>query len=113
MVTLDYTTHRSGEHTVIAVTGELDLSTRDVLIGAVQAALADGATTVEIDLSQVRFCDSSGLTALIAAHRIAEADDRRAYVGGASPPVRNLLDVVGYERLHRRSPPNAHGESPS
>jgi anti-sigma B factor antagonist len=111
MATLECTTQRDGEHAVIAVTGELDISTRDMLIGAVQAALGAGATSVEIDLSGLRFCDSSGLTALVAAYRIAEADNCRAYVGGASAPVRYLLDAGGYQRLHRRPPPNHHLES--
>ena len=106
MTRLECTTRRTDGHAVITVTGDLDLGTRDALIRAVHEALDDGATTVELDLSGLAFCDSSGLTGLVAAHRIAEADGRRAYVGAASPPVRNLL-----ERVHRLSSQDPHPES--
>jgi anti-anti-sigma factor len=56
------------EPTIITPVGELDLATVDEF----RAALADGehASTERllVDLSQVRFIDSTGLAAVIAAH---------------------------------------------
>lgn len=51
---------------VLSVTGELDMSTVDVLSERTQRLLDAGANMVLIDLSGLAFMDSSGLRLLIA-----------------------------------------------
>jgi anti-sigma B factor antagonist len=61
----------------VAVHGEVDSSTAPGLRECLLEVLArPGMTEVEVDLSQVTFLDSAGLSALAVAHRAAVRADR-------------------------------------
>ena len=53
---------------VVAAPEEIDITNAEALRAALLAA-ADGHGTLVVDMTQTRFCDSSGLHVLIAAHR--------------------------------------------
>ncbi|RII11762.1 Anti-sigma-B factor antagonist [Streptomyces sp. YIM 130001] len=55
---------------VIQVSGEMDLVTSPVLRQRVHEAVADGRRRLVVDLSEVLFCDSSGVGVLIATRRL-------------------------------------------
>jgi anti-anti-sigma factor len=55
---------------VLQVSGELDLVTSPAVRQHVHEAVADGRHSLVLDLSGVRFCDSSGVGVLIAARRL-------------------------------------------
>ncbi|MGI5455708.1 STAS domain-containing protein [Streptomyces sp. CA-249302] len=59
-----------GDWTVLQVSGELDLVTSPALRQRVHDAVADGRHSLVLDLSEVFFCDSSGVGVLIAARRL-------------------------------------------
>lgn len=70
---------------VFAVVGELDLATCGVLASAVDDALRRiPAPTILVDLSELEFCDSSGLTVLLRVVRQAEM--RRIELALTRPP---------------------------
>jgi anti-sigma B factor antagonist len=75
----------------IAVRGDLDAASADVLRRALEAAVADGRTRLEADLSGVTFCSSAGLTVLLGARRSL---GDRFVVLDAPPGVRRLLTVL-------------------
>ena len=54
---------------------------------------------VELDLSEVTFMDSTGLTALIDAHVAAESNGWSFSVRRTSPAVRRVFDLAGVGRL--------------
>ncbi|MGW7007319.1 STAS domain-containing protein [Streptomyces sp. NPDC054933] len=56
--------------TVLRVSGEMDLVTSPGVRQHVHDAVAEGRRSVVLDLSDVRFCDSSGVGVLIAARRL-------------------------------------------
>ncbi|TDC12992.1 anti-sigma factor antagonist [Streptomyces sp. 8K308] len=59
-----------GEWTVVRVAGELDLATSPGVRQRVHEAVADGRRRLVLDLSEVLFCDSSGVGVLVAARRL-------------------------------------------
>ncbi|MEV6959363.1 STAS domain-containing protein [Streptomyces sp. NPDC051207] len=59
-----------GEWAVLRVSGELDLVTSPVLRQGIHDVVADGRHRLVLDLSEVWFCDSSGVGVLIAARRL-------------------------------------------
>lgn len=66
------TTRTTAAGAVVTVEGELDVATAPRLRAAADAlALARGQQLV-VDLGGVTFCDSSGISALIAARNVAE-----------------------------------------
>ncbi|MCT7355131.1 STAS domain-containing protein [Streptomyces sp. 15-116A] len=70
VVSFHVTDQEQGEWTVLRVSGELDLVTSPVLRQRVHDVVADGRHSLVLDLSEVWFCDSSGVGVLIAARRL-------------------------------------------
>lgn len=52
---------------VLALAGEIDLSTSHLLVDAIDAAIESGSTTVVLDFAEVTFVNSTGLGAMVAA----------------------------------------------
>jgi anti-anti-sigma factor len=69
-VTLTVDEAEHGAWTVLSIQGELDLVSSPVVRRCVHDAVADGRHDVVLDLSQVLFCDSSGVGVLIASRRL-------------------------------------------
>ncbi|MEO3853050.1 STAS domain-containing protein [Streptomyces sp. B8F3] len=67
---LQVTTDNRGDWYVLWVCGELDLVTSPRVRQHVHDAVAEGRRRLVLDLSAVRFCDSSGVGVLIAARRL-------------------------------------------
>ncbi|MEU3216492.1 STAS domain-containing protein [Streptomyces sp. NPDC006971] len=59
-----------GDWTVLRMRGELDLVSSPAVRQSVHEAVAEGRHDVVLDLSEVQFCDSSGVGVLIAARRL-------------------------------------------
>ena len=78
----------------VSVEGALDLATRDRFIAEVEASL--DADVLEIDLRNLEYVDSTGLSAIIEANRRSEAEiGRRARLLIAEDgPVRRMLELT-------------------
>jgi anti-anti-sigma factor len=85
--------------TSVALTGELDMATVPILDHQLAASERDDAKAIVIDLRDLSFIDSSGLHALLRAHRRSETNGHRFLLVGASPIVRRLCEVTGTEFL--------------
>ncbi|MGX1369277.1 anti-anti-sigma factor [Streptomyces canus] len=70
VVAFNVTGDEQGDWTVLRVSGELDLVTSPVLRARVHDAVAEGRHSLVLDLSEVYFCDSSGVGVLIASRRL-------------------------------------------
>ncbi|MCX4233657.1 STAS domain-containing protein [Streptomyces sp. NPDC020707] len=90
---------------VVRVSGEMDLVTSPVLRQRVHEAVADGRRDVVLDLSGVLFCDSSGVSVLIASRRLIRSCQGRLRVilpaQGAEDGshVNRVLGALGVRRL--------------
>lgn len=84
---------------VIAVRGELDLSTAPDLEGPLDAAVNDNGGSVLIDLGECEFIDSTGI-ALIVRGWQKLAGDGKGHLAICSPTeqVRRVLDVSGLDQ---------------
>ncbi|MHC0434064.1 STAS domain-containing protein [Streptomyces sp. O3] len=67
---LKVTEGRQSGWVVVRVSGEMDLVTSPMLRQRVHNAVADGRRDLVLDLSEVQFCDSSGVGVLIATRRL-------------------------------------------
>ena len=59
---------RSGQHTVVGVTGELDVATSPMLRDSLLALVNRGADSLVVDLRGVTFIDSTGVGSLLRIH---------------------------------------------
>lgn len=78
----------------LALAGELDAHTAPLLAEAISAADRDQLC---VDMSAVRFVDSSGLRVLIEAHQSAVARDRTISLVNPSATVTRLLEISGID----------------
>ena len=69
-MTLKVTGGERGDWAVLQVSGELDLVTSPVMRQHIHDVVAEGRHSLVLDLSEVLFCDSSGVGVLIAARRL-------------------------------------------
>jgi anti-sigma B factor antagonist len=89
---------RMPDHTVLTVSGELDIATTAALRVQINKVLMDTAMPVIIDLSGVSFCDASGLALLVGAQRRARLDGRTVVLAGPPRNVSKLLHITGLDR---------------
>lgn len=82
--------------TVIAVAGELDLSTAPRLKWALEDVEADGERHLVVDLSEVGFIDSTALGVLVGAQRALHPGMRLAVVC-ANETVRRIFELTGLD----------------
>jgi anti-sigma B factor antagonist len=85
---------RDGFRAVVRCVGEIDQSTADDVTHALGEAMATDAEELVLDLTGVRFMDSTGLHAVIVAATSAEGVGMRFTVL-PSGPVQRLLEVAG------------------
>jgi anti-anti-sigma factor len=83
----------------LAVAGELDLATQDLMARAAADALQPPVRALLLDLDGVGFCDAAGVTALIRLHRAATQAEIRLVLTGLRPQVRRILDLTGTSGL--------------
>ncbi len=90
--------HSSLDGTIatLKMTGRLTVSDEPgSLKQAAADAVAGGAKSVVLDLSQVPYIDSTRLGELIAAHVTVSRQGGRLVVAGATSHISNLLKVAG------------------
>lgn len=97
---LDITVDRNGTTTVLTVRGEIDLYTAPLLRTAVAQAVDRTSELVVIDLAEVTFMASSGLSVLVAALDKAGARHCRLRLAGGGRAVHRPLRMAGlYDRF--------------
>jgi anti-sigma B factor antagonist len=80
---------------VIAVTGEIDLSSVTAVQAHIDAAFADGESHLVIDLEHVPFLDSAALHMLVRALQRARRAGGSIALVCVDPSIRRMLDVFG------------------
>ncbi|MFE9459029.1 STAS domain-containing protein [Streptomyces californicus] len=104
-MTLTVDEAEQGSWTVLRMSGELDLVTSPVVRQSVHDAVAEGQHDVVLDLSEVFFCDSSGVGVLIASRRLMKSCGGRLRLilpaRGAEDGshVNKVLGALGVRRL--------------
>ncbi|MFE9610240.1 STAS domain-containing protein [Streptomyces sp. NPDC006012] len=105
VVAFKVTEDEHGGWAVLRVSGELDLVTSPVLRQRVHDAVAEGQRQLVVDLSDVFFCDSSGVGVLIGSRRLMRSCRGRLRLilpaRGAEDGshVNRVLGALGVRRL--------------
>ncbi|HZO06004.1 MAG TPA: STAS domain-containing protein [Solirubrobacterales bacterium] len=84
---------------VIAVRGELDLSTAPDLEGPLDAAVNGGDAGVLIDLGECEFIDSTGIALIVRAwQQLSGNGGKGLAICSPSDQVKRVLDVSGLDQ---------------
>ncbi|NYI07750.1 STAS domain-containing protein [Allostreptomyces psammosilenae] len=93
-----------GEHngwSLLRVAGELDMVSAPGVRRAVHELVAEGRRSLVLDLSEVEFCDSTGIGMLVAARRLMRscAGRMRLVLPARESHVNRVLAAMGVRRL--------------
>ena len=94
MAVLEITTGGDGHGSVLALNGELDISTArefERRLGDLEGA---GAPVIVLDLRDLQFMDSTGLRILVAADARARAAGRRLVLVRGTQNVQRLFEIT-------------------
>ncbi|MGW7437585.1 STAS domain-containing protein [Streptomyces sp. NPDC054849] len=103
------------ERMLARVRGEIDLDHVSALRQDLLAALEAGGTGLDLDLSAVTFCDSSGGHLFLALDALATETGKTLVLTAVSHRVARLLEITEAGRLltFRESSPRRAGSGPA
>jgi anti-sigma B factor antagonist len=84
---------------VVTAPGEIDITSAPALRLALLKAATHGHGTVAVDMTQTSFCDCSGLHALLAAHKRAQAQGGELLLAFSAPGLRRVLALTGMDHI--------------
>jgi anti-sigma B factor antagonist len=85
--------------TVLDVEGEVDLSTAPTLRSRIDELIRGGVRHLVVDLSDVGFMDSSGLSVLVSVMKHMEDADGRLAIVCSRDPVLKVFTITGLDRV--------------
>jgi anti-anti-sigma factor len=91
-------------HVVVALRGELDVSTAPELRERLSAILARDPASLILDLSGLEFMDSTGISVLVAAEQRADPRGWTFSLAGPQKLVGRVLSITSLDRYFRIFP---------
>ncbi|MFK3981651.1 STAS domain-containing protein [Micromonospora sp. NPDC050397] len=103
-MSLTVQTEQRGDVVVVAVAGELDMATAPQLQDEITDLLDRGNTRLVFDLTELTFCDSTGLSVFVRAKN--SSDEAGGVVRLAAPQrgVLRILEVSGLVEVLQTHP---------
>ena len=96
--TLQVRTEQRPEGMLVRLSGDVDLSNYLLLIDAIRPALAH-RWNLMVDVSDVRYMDSSGVHAVLDAEQRLRTAGRRLVLVGPAPALARVLEIIDLPRL--------------
>ena len=98
--TLNLKVLHGGQETLVRLSGELDLSSapalRELLAGAFED---DGPRRIVLDLSDLIYLDSTGLSIFVSAHKRATASGIELCLANPNPSVARLFKITALDHF--------------
>lgn len=89
---------------VLRLSGELDADTATQLHTTLANLLERPVPRIVVDLSDLKFCDSMGLSAFITSKQVISARGGWLSFAGANPFLFSLMETVGLQRYFAMFP---------
>lgn len=97
---MNFTIEDKGKYTLVTSSvDKLDTTCAPELKSELVYLNKTGVRNIIIDLTATRYCDSSGLSALLVANRLCKSVDGSLVVCGLQEPVRKLVQISQLESV--------------
>jgi anti-sigma B factor antagonist len=96
---IDVKTENDGRTLVYRLSGSLDVATSPSVRAALIEAAAEGKHDIVVDLSRLEFLDSTGLGALIGAHKRATEHSGTVRLAVGDGAISRLLNITGLMKI--------------
>jgi anti-sigma B factor antagonist len=83
----------------VRVRGEVDMETAPLLTTALDAAIRETRDAFVVDLCDVAFLDSSGVTVLVRARALLGREERALLIICPPGPARRIFELAGIDDL--------------
>ncbi len=80
---------------VLTIRGELDAATAPTVLDEIEGLTVAGGQLLVVDLAAVSFCDSSGISALIAARNVAQTAHAGIALAAVPGQLSRALGLIG------------------
>ncbi|MCE3278609.1 MAG: putative anti-sigma factor antagonist [Bacteroidetes bacterium] len=91
---MSFEIEKTDKYTVITLQAEkLDSNIAPALKSELVVLNTDGVKSIVIDLSKTRYCDSSGLSAILVANRLCKNSNGIFVLTGLQEPVKKLISI--------------------
>jgi anti-anti-sigma factor len=84
---------------VVSLKGELDFDEAPTFARTLDELRADGARDLVVDLAELTFIDSSGISVLVSTARAAASDGGMLVVASPASHVRRVFEIVNLSEL--------------
>jgi anti-sigma B factor antagonist len=100
---------------VICISGEVDLAAAPPLRDSLMAAIDISQGPVTVDLAEVTFMDSTGLSVLISAHKRLDSEGRQLRLRSPSAEITRVVKLSGLDDIFHveDGPPAGNGSRPT
>ncbi|HET6990382.1 MAG TPA: STAS domain-containing protein [Bacteroidia bacterium] len=100
-----FVVERSERYSLIRLQSEkLDTMVAPALKSELVVLNADGVKNLIIDLTEIRYCDSSGLSAILVANRLCKNANGTLVVTGLQEPVKKLIAISQLDSILKITP---------
>ena len=90
----------TGEIARIVLSGNLDFSTQEDLVRAIDQALSiDTAKEIRVDMTDAIFIDSSAIRALLNLQERVRGKDKSLSIWNCNEQIRETFAIGGFDRL--------------
>jgi anti-anti-sigma factor len=86
-----------GIHALVALAGEVDISTVGHLYEQLAALQREGVQHVALNMAEVTFVDSTGLSVMVTLHKRMESMDGELIIFSPSAQLRRLFQIAGLD----------------
>ncbi|MBB2989968.1 anti-anti-sigma factor [Mycolicibacterium iranicum] len=93
------TPRRDGEFLVLHVTGDLDVLTAPTLETHLDVALTDSPSVLIVDISDVGFLSSAGISVLVETHRLTERGNISLRVVAEGPATSRPIRMMSIDEI--------------
>ena len=102
---MSFEIEKTEKYTIIRLQAEkLDSNLAPSLKSELVVLNTDGVKSIIIDLSQTRYCDSSGLSAILVANRLCKNSNGIFVLTGLQEPVKKLISISQLDTILNITP---------
>ncbi|SDD49654.1 STAS domain-containing protein [Streptomyces prasinopilosus] len=113
MSPLTITARAAATGPVLEITGDLDHATAPGLRRAVNRLTLTGGHLLVLDLTGLEFCDSSGITAFLAARNLAVEQGGDMALAAVPADTARILRIAGLDRVFTLHPDTSTALGPT
>ncbi|MDB6151687.1 MAG: anti-sigma-factor antagonist [Chthoniobacteraceae bacterium] len=98
---MEFSNHDQSHYSVLVISGEIDLLEAPKLRLLLEAKNGVNHPVLILDISEVSFVDSSGLSELIRYQHAAREQGRSFFIAGARAEIMELFSIAGLGQFFR------------